>query len=605
MKRIVYLLLVICLSAFAVQAYAQTDPLVQARVFAGSKEYDKAAEIYKKIYSQNPADAEVYNEYVNLLIEKKDFKEAEKIIREQQQIRQFSAIPFFDLGRLYMAAGKDKKAEEQFALTITMMSADDMQTQLLASRFIAIGKPQFAIQLYEKARALLHNNYMYSGPLARLYAQTGEIDKAIAVMLDAGPNISGGLDDIKASLLELLGTDRKKMLVAQKTIIKKINEQPENPYYAELLTWLYTQKDDWDGAMLQIQALDERHKEQGERLLEFARMATKEKNYEYAIKAYDAIIEKGAELPYYNVAKSEKLAVSFEQIQNKPDYTKEEVNTLANAYDAFLKEYPQFYSTQTARDYATLLAQYGDRVKEAIEVLQKVVDQPNSRRDFVGMAKLQMGDYQVVAGNVWDASLIYSQVDKAFKEDVLGEEARFRNAKLAYYRGDFEWAEGQLSVLKASTSELIANDALYLSVLITENITPDSNFVPIRRFAYADLLLFQNKDAEAEKLLDSISQNFPTHPLQDDILMLRARVAVKHRDYNKALTNLKTVYEKYAEDVLGDDALFKTAEIHEQLLNNKAEAKKFYEQLILTYPGSTYVQVARKHIADMAEQPVP
>src|SRR5690606_21283346 len=177
------------------------------------------------------------------------------------------------------------------------------------------------------------------------------------------------------------------------------------------------------------------------------------------------------------------------------------------------------------------------------------------RKDFVGEAKLQLGDYYILDGKIWDASLIYSQVDKDFREDHLGEEARFRNAKLAYYRGDFKWAQTQLSVLKASTSELIANDALYLSVLITENIPPDSNLIPLERFAYADLLLFQNKDSEAASLLDSISRAFPEHPLKDDILMLHSQIAVKHKDYPKALNYLKEVFEKYDKDVLADDAL--------------------------------------------------
>jgi hypothetical protein len=51
-------------------------------------------------------------------------------------------------------------------------------------------------------------------------------------------------------------------------------------------------------------------------------------------------------------------------------------------------------------------------------------------------------------------------VDKEEKESPLGEEARFRNAKLSYYKGDFDWAQEQLKVLKASTSELISNDAI-------------------------------------------------------------------------------------------------------------------------------------------------
>src|SRR5690606_9784397 len=114
----------------------------------------------------------------------------------------------------------------------------------------------------------------------------------------------------------------------------------------------------------------------------------------------------------------------------------------------------------TLRDYALLEAQYVHDLSKAIDLLQKGIAHAGARKDFIGEAKLQLGDYYILAGKIWDASLIYSQVDKDFREDHLGEEARFRNAKLAYYRGDFKWAQTQLSVLKASTSELIANDAL-------------------------------------------------------------------------------------------------------------------------------------------------
>jgi tetratricopeptide (TPR) repeat protein len=191
---------------------------------------------------------------------------------------------------------------------------------------------------------------------------------------------------------------------------------------------------------------------------------------------------------------------------------------------------------------------------------------------------------------------LYSQVDKDFREDLLGEEARFRNAKLAYYRGDFDWAQGQLTVLKASTAELIANDALYLSILITENLAEDSNYVPLRRFAYADLLLFQNKDKEADALLDSIVTHYPEHPLYDDILLQKAKLAQKHRAYDKALAYLNIIHDKHGKDVLGDDAVFRIADIYERYLQKPEQAKKYYEMLILEYPGSTYIQTARNKL---------
>jgi tetratricopeptide (TPR) repeat protein len=263
----------------------------------------------------------------------------------------------------------------------------------------------------------------------------------------------------------------------------------------------------------------------------------------------------------------------------------------------FFTEFPQYYTSETIRDYAKLEARYASNPQKAVDILKKALEQPAVRKDIAGRIKLDLGDYYVLTGKVWEASLTYSQVDKDFREDLLGEEARFRNAKLAYYRGDFQWAEGQLSVLKASTSELIANDALYLSVLILENITPDSNFVPMRRFAYADLLAFQNKDKEAETLLDSLLTAFPEHPLKDDILMQKAELAEKHREYAKALIFLKEIQDKHAEDVLGDDAVFKIADINERYLKQNDEAKKYYELLIVNYPGSTYIQVARNKLS--------
>ena len=162
----------------------------------------------------------------------------------------------------------------------------------------------------------------------------------------------------------------------------------------------------------------------------------------------------------------------------------------------------------------------------------------------------------------------------------------------------------QLKILKSATSQLISNDAIYLSVLITENVE-DSDMVPLQRFANAGLLLFQNKDKEAEALLDSINKAYPKHPLNDDIIMKRAEIAIKHHDYNKALTHLKNIYEQYGQDVLGDDAVFMMAELYQNNLHQPDQAKHYYEQLILDYPGSTYVQTARQRLAMLNNGVIP
>lgn len=602
LKKMRHLLLCLLLSLPLIAA-AQSDQVSQARQYVESKEYAKAIDIYKKLYDQTPTDQDLYREYFTAVFAVEDYKNAEKLANEQIKMRPQNPLLFIDLGKVYEKTGKGKKAEELYNKAIQYINGDDLLTTQIANSFAAAGNDKYTILTYERAQELLHNPYVYGNSLARLYAKTGDADKAINALLNAGPAQIGGIEDTKATMLELFGTDDQKLLAAQKALVKRINAQPENPYYADLLIWLFTQRNDWDGALIQIQAIDERNREGGQRLLDFANEANRQQQYEIAVKALDAVIAKGNDKPFYIIAKAEKLSIQLDQLQNNPQFKPEEVNKLSKDYEAFLIEAPQYLATETVKDYALLEAQFNNNPQKGIDLLTKAIAQPSARKDFIGACKLQMGDYYILAGKIWDASLTYSQVDKAFREDALGEEARFRNAKLAYYRGDFQWAQGQLSVLKASTSELIANDALYLSVLITENIPPDSNLVPLRRFAYADLLLFQNKDQQAEALLDSISQAFPKHPLNDDILMLRAKLAEKHGDYAKALDYLKTIYIQYGKDVLADDAVFKTAELYEKRLHQNDQAKTFYEKLIIEYPGSTYVQTARKELQVLQANP--
>lgn len=593
---------ILCLTLYLAPAgacLAQNEMQLSAGVETDGK---STVNSLREAWLQNPYAPGLYQEYLDALLQAKEYKTAETLVNELMKQQGPSPLLLIDLGSVYEAMGKKKKAGEQYKAALEGLNGDDNLTRMMATAFQKRNHPELAIRVYEQASALYRNAYIYYGPLSQLYAQTNQLDKAVGVILEAAPGMRQGPEEAKASLLQMIGNDAGKLRTAQKAIVKKINEQPGNPYFAELLTWVYTMKDDWDGALLQLEALDIRNKEDGTRLLQFARLAAKAGVYETAFRALEAILDKGTANRLYTTAAAEKLAIGMEQLENTPAFTPAQIAALEQEFADFLVQFPEFHITKTAQDFARLEAQYADRPDSAIDILQTAIHSPGASRQFVGQAKLQLGDYQVLTGKVWDASLTYSQVDKAFREDMLGEEARFRNAKLAYYRGDFDWAQGQLSVLKSATSELIANDALFLSVLITENVPPDSNLTPLNRFAYADLLLFQNKDKEADALLDSIAVNFAEHPLQDDILLLRARIAQKHKDFPLALTYLEQITTKYGEDVLADDALFQMALIYEEHVKQPAKAKALYEDLILTYPGSTFVQSARKKLAALTTE---
>ena len=177
---------------------------------------------------------------------------------------------------------------------------------------------------------------------------------------------------------------------------------------------------------------------------------------------------------------------------------------------------------------------------------------------------------------------------------MQNEFLKFRNAKISYYTGDFKWAQAQLDVLKGATAKLIANDAMDLSMTISDATAIDTNEAPLLMFSRADLLAFQNKDDEALKGLDSINSMFPNHALADDILNKKAGIAIKHGDYTKAANYYDTIVKKYGDDILGDDALFRLADITENQYKNVDKARELYQQLLEKYPASSYVVESRK-----------
>ena len=215
-----------------------------------------------------------------------------------------------------------------------------------------------------------------------------------------------------------------------------------------------------------------------------------------------------------------------------------------------------------------------------------------------------LADVDVLSNDIWDASLLYMQVENEFKYDPIGHEAKFKNARIFYYDGEFEYAQAQLNILKASTSKLIANDAMKLSLFITDNLGIDSNLTAMRQFAKADLLLQQHLYNEAFESYDSILTYFPFHGLADDVLMRKAQALQEQGKWVEASELLKKVYANYGDDILADDAVFQLAQLYEKHLNNNEEAKKWYKTLLFEYKGSLHSEDARKKFRELSGEHV-
>ncbi len=566
-----------------------------AEQYYQNKEFDKALDYYERLYNK-VSPQQFFAPYLNCLVETKDFKKAEKIVKKQ--MKQFPDNLSFnvDLGTVYTRSEQPDKAKTTWEQAIKLVKMDD-QVFTVANAFMAIHQYDYAIITYLKGRKISQNNYPFNFELANVYREKGDKVAMISEYLDALEISDSYIQTVQNALQTSFASDadQKQNDLLKTELLKRIQKSPDKTILSEFLIWIQIQQKDWEGAFIQGKALDKRKKEEGGRIVALAQLFAQSESYDMAIKAYQYVIAKGKEGTYYFNSRMELLNVSYQKVVSTGNYTPTDLTELEKNFNITIDELGKSAGTEPIlKNLAHLEAFYLNKPTEAMDLLEETIALPQLPLKAQAECKLELGDILLMTGDPWEASLRYSQVEKSFKHDEIGEEAKFRNAKISYYMGDFKWAQAQLDVLKGGTQKLIANDAMDLSLLISDALAIDTNEAPLQLFAFADLFMFQNKDDKAIMLLDSLNKTYPNHALADDILYKKAQIALKHADYTKAAAYYDTIVKKYGDDILGDDALFKLAEITENQFKNLDKAKEMYQQLLEKYPASMYVTEARK-----------
>ena len=589
-KFILFAGLLLCLFCSLSSAYAQSTWKSNALLLLQKKEIKALNNWCKQHITYDNTFRDSLDETLSILDSSKNYSLALDIINKGIQTFNYKDL-WIDKYIFEQKGLLSKQANSTLQSLLDFINGDDLLTTQLANRFLFYNDETGAILVYERAISIIRNNYIYFGPLSKLYARNNRIPEALETLFNGGIYLPNQAEEIKASLLDIIQNDDLKLRQCQKGVLKKLNEQPNNAFLNELLIWIYTLKNDWDQALVLEEALDTRLQENGQRIFKFIDLALKNNALKTAEDALNYLSSNANRVDAHFVL-LKRLAISQSQLKASLGNDTVVRHTLNNLFSLLQKDSIRFFDEGTALDYVSYLTQYEHQYKKALQLVNMCIDRYADERNLEGNAKLWKGDLLLLLNKPWEASLLYSQVEKAFREDALGEEARYKNAKLAYYTGEFEWAEGQLSVLKTATSELIANDALKLSMLIIENKTNDSVNIAMQAYAKADLFLFQNKPKEALQLIDSICTLNPSHPLQDDFLFLKASVLKSINDFDGAIVALEKIKKEYANDVLADDALNELATIY-VYLKKDANAKVCYEELIEKYPGSTFVNNAR------------
>lgn len=566
-----------------------------ARSFYNNKEYYKAAELYNQLY-QKYNYYHYFSQYIECLLFIEKYDEAEKnlktFIKRDNTTNKWKAQ--INLAFVYQKNNEIEKADKYLKKMINELPEDRNVFNQVANNMRMKDLDEYAILLYDRGASILSMNHKFYMEKALAYQSMLNFEKATEnylLQLEVSPD---DYETVKSRFSYMLRYDVDGSVtdVIRIALLKKTQERPEDALFAELLVWFALQMKDYEIAVNQEIALDRRFNDREYDIIYLARIARDNGQYDIAIKAYDYLIKKSAEGAFYPEAVVGKTEVEYEKVNASQSGVSTE--WYSNFEQRIMNECNELGILDMTIPILVIRAEIlAFRLEEDAKAVELLNDALTLNLTKLNKAKLKMklADIYLFKEEVWEATLLYSQVDKSMKEEPIGHEARFKNAQLRYYIGEFDWALSVLNILKSATSKLIANDAMTLSLVISDNLEYDT--VALQRLAKADFYIYQKRYELANQMLDSINIYNPNEVSMPYLLMRKAQIAVENQGYNLADSLYKRVYQGYADSYMADDALMKDAVLLERFLDNKEEAMECYAKIIDEYTASVYVAQAR------------
>ncbi|PVW15352.1 tetratricopeptide repeat protein [Marixanthomonas spongiae] len=580
------ILFILLLFVALTSVHAQNEAL--AKNYFEQGEYEKARAIYDKLYDKNPNRLDYFIALVEVNQQLEDFTASEKLLQGKLDGRRVYPQLYVELGYNYSLQQKDSLATFNYDKAIDYTLENPNYSYTVAKAFSKYSLLDYAITTYEKA---MENDpgKDFNIQLARIYGEQGKLEKMFSRYIDLIEKNPSYKVSAKRNFSDFIKEDpsTEANILLRKILLQRLQNNPD-VLYNSLLSWLFIQQKEFKKAFAQEKAIYKRTGEELSGIANLALVTIAEEDYENAKDIVTFIIAHSY-TPEAKLQGHQYLMKIALKTATKEDYPE-----IEQQFEAILNEFgygPQTYMLQI--DYNHFLAFNAEKKDEAIGNLKNLLkDRLTSFQE--ARVKMELADILVFDEKFNQALIYYSQIQKKVRNDVLAQEARFKVAKTSYYKGDFEWAQIQLDVLRKSASQLIANDAMELSLMIRDNSLEDSTQTALKKYAKADLLALQNKDAQAIALLDDILNNHKGEKIEDEALLKQAELFEKTTQLQKAETNYNKLIAHYPDEILADDAYFKLAKLYEEKLGQSNKAKDLYEQIIYNFADSIYFVEARK-----------
>jgi tetratricopeptide (TPR) repeat protein len=585
------LLILLTISSLSFSQEEDQNDFFLADTYYRQGEFEKATQIFKKLYDKSPFNTTYLSKLITCYQESNNFKTAEDLLKNRIQQNASEVYLYVFLGYNYERQQQEELANSNYKKAIFFLDNNPEYSNTIGNLFKFYNLLDNAILAFEKAMQQ-NPNANYNFQIAQIYGEKGDYQRMFESYLELIDKNESYLSLVQRYASQYITDDseNKTNILFKKTLLRKSVNNAKDEWNI-LLSWLFAQQKEYGKALIQEKALYNRNAFDLAEIFSLGKLTFDNKDYETAKLCFDFISEKTSSI---DEKINTNLYLAKIAVATKNPATEKLFESL------FTKFGVTEFTLKLQVEYADFLTFSKNDPEKARAVLEKALTFSRSKFDEARI-KLKLGDVLVFSGNFNKALIYFSQIQTQLADDELAQEARYKVAQTSYFKGDFTWAKAQLKVLKGSTTQLIANDAVDLFLKITDNEPVDSIPSGLTQLARAELLAYQNKDLEAlaeiQILFTSkeilVNGLVPGEVIYDDVLFFQAKLYIKQKRYEDAILSLAEIVAADNQGLLTDDVYFMMAEIYNYNLNDIEKAKEYYQKIIFEQPSSIYLVEAR------------
>jgi tetratricopeptide (TPR) repeat protein len=575
MKKILLILILF----FSLCANAQNEQL--ANNYFDRGDFEKALLSYEDLLKNQIGNFNYFQRIIECYQQLQQYEKAQKAIEVQlDKFKQNQLL--VELGYNFQLQKDQEKANKYYNQAIDKIKKNTNEVYGIAYVFEKKALIDYALLAYKTALEK-DSKMSFNFQMATLYGQQGNTDLMIETFLQESfqnpqnlPLIQNQLsrfmtENVDASFNDSL---KKALLVrAQKT---------QDVFWNDFLSWLFIQQKEYGKAFIQQKAIYKRNPDSFANIVNLGQMAIEDNDQDSATEILNFVLQNTRDLDLLIQSNSYLIEMKIDHATEK-DYL-----IITAELDKLIKEFGVSpYTLSLLKLQADFNAFHLNNPEKAKAILKSAMEMPINRYQLAEV-KMELADILLFEEKFNQALIYYSQIDEDMSGDVIGQEASLKTAKTSYFKTDFEWASHQLKVLKSASSQLIANDALDLFLLISDNSVEDSLQVALKKFARADFLLYQNKKTAALAGFQLILKEHKGEDIEPVTLLRIGKIYEKMGDFANALANYDAIITKHKDCIYIDEALYFSAEIYNSQLKDLEKAKLLYEEMLTKHEDSIY-----------------